>query len=118
MEINEAIMSFSQSEKIKAGLIWVSQVLALLEGLPDVERRGGEKIIDAILNMIGHETKLAEAVVENDGWHEIEAYIDKALVMVNSGVGQEANAHLSIGLSKTTNIAQKSMSLLKEKGLL
>ena len=118
MEINEAIMAFSQSEKIKAGLIWISQVLVLIEGLPDVERKGGEKIIDAILNMIGHETKLAEAVVGNDGWNEIEAYIDKALVMINSGVGQEANVHLSIGLSKTTNIAQQSMSLLKEEGLL
>ena len=33
MEINEAIMALSQSEKIKAGLIWVSQVLGLQQGL-------------------------------------------------------------------------------------
>jgi hypothetical protein len=118
MEINEAIMAFSQSEKIKAGLIWVSQTLNLLEGLPSGEKAGGEKVINAVLNMVGHEIKLARAVGGDCGWEEIEPYIEKALVMVHSGVGGEANAHLSKALSKITNIAHESMSLLKEKGLL
>jgi len=118
METNEAILAFSQSEKIKAGIIWVSQTLGLLEGLPDMEKKGAEKILNAILNMIGHETKLASAVVPNENWAEIEAFIDRALVMVNSGVGPEATVHLSKALSKTTTIGQKSMSILNEKGFL
>ena len=59
METNEAIMAFSQSEKIKAGLIWVTQTLNLLEGLPGGEKAGGEKVINAVLNMVGNEIKLA-----------------------------------------------------------
>jgi hypothetical protein len=118
METNEAIMAFSQSEKLKAGLIWVSQTLNLLEGLPGGEKVGGGKVINAVLNMLGHELKLAKAVGGDRGWEEVEPYVEKALVMVNSGVGEEANAHLSKALSKITNIAHESMSLLKEKGLL
>jgi hypothetical protein len=118
MEINEAIMAFSQSEKIKAGLIWVSQTVGLVEGLPGGEKAGGEKVINAVLNMVGHEIKLAKSVGGDHGWEEIEPYLEKALVMVNSGVGGEANAHLSKALSKITNIAHESMTLLKGKGLL
>jgi hypothetical protein len=118
METNEAIMAFSQSEKIKAGLIWVSQTLNLLEGLPGGEKAGGEKVINAVLNMVGNEIRLAKAVGGDRGWGEIEPYLEKALVMVNSGVGAEANANLSKALSKVTNIAHGSMTFLKEKGLL
>lgn len=118
METNDAIMAFSQSEKIKAGLIWVSQILNLFEGLSGAEKIGGEKMINVLLNMIGHEIRLAKAVAGNQGWEEIEPYIDHTLVMVNSGVGGEANAHLSKALSKITNIAHQSMSFLKEKQLL
>ncbi|MFH1351521.1 MAG: hypothetical protein ABII26_11410 [Pseudomonadota bacterium] len=118
MEINEAIMAFSQSEKIKAGLIWASQTLNLLQGLADMEKKGAEKIIHAVLNMIGHEVRLAKTVVGNEWWDEIETCIERALIMVNSGVGEEAVVHLSKALSKTTNVGQQSMSFLKEKGLL
>jgi hypothetical protein len=118
METNEAIMAFSQSEKIKAGLIWVSQTLNLLEGLPGGEKVGGEKVINAVLNMVGNEIKLAQAVGGDHGWEEIEPYLEKALIMLNSGVGEEANAHLSKALSKVTNIAHGSMTFLKAKGFL
>jgi hypothetical protein len=118
VEINEAIMAFSQSEKIKAGLIWVSQTLNLLEGFAGGEKVGGEKVINAVLNMVGHEIKLASVVGGDCGWEEIEPYLERTRVMLHSGVGGEANAHLSKALSKITNIAHESMSLLKAKGLL
>ena len=118
MEIDEAIMMFTQSEKIKAGIIWASQIIGMVQGLPDGEKKGGEKVVGAILNMIAHETKLAGNVVGGEGWDEIEAFIDKALVMVNSGVGHEAGVHLSKALSKATNFGQQSMSFLQEKGQL
>ena len=118
MEIDKAILAFSQSEKIKAGIIWVSHALDMLQGLPGAEKKGGERMVNALLNMIGHEIRLAKTVVGGEGWLEIEPYIDKALVMVDSGVGHEANVHLSKALSKTTNIGQQSMTFLSEKKLL
>ena len=118
MEIDKAILAFSQSEKIKAGIIWISHALDMLQGLPGAEKKGGEKMINAVLNMIGHEIRLAMTVAGGEGWLEIEPHIDKALVMVDSGVGHEANVHLSKALSKTTNIGQRSMTFLSEQKLL
>ena len=118
MEIDEAILAFSQSEKMKAGTIWISQALNLLQGLHEAEKKGGEKIINALLNMIAHEINLAKNVAGNEGWDDIETHFERALVMVNSGVGEEATVHLSMALSRITNVGQQSMSFLKEKGLL
>ena len=118
MEIDKAILALSQSEKIKAGLIWISHTLSMLHGLPAAEKKGGEKVINALLNMIGHEIELAKSVVGDGAWEEIQPYIDKALIMVDSGVGHEATLHLSKALSKTTNIGQQSMTFLNEKKLL
>jgi len=118
MEISNSIMAFSQSEKIKSGLIWISQALEMLKGLSNGERGGGEKMLSALLNMIGHEIQLAKTVAGGAEWDEIEPYIDKAVVMVNSGVGHEATVHLSMALSKVTNIGHQSMTFLKEKSLL
>jgi hypothetical protein len=118
MEIDEAIMAFSQSEKIKAGLISISQAFEVLRGFAEGEKKGGEKIINVFLGMIEHEVKLARTVTRHKQWDDVELYIDKARVMVNSGVGHEATVHLSKALSNVTTIGQQSMTLLKERGLL
>jgi hypothetical protein len=118
MEMHEAVMTFSQSEKIKAGLIWMSQTLEILSGLAGGEKNGAERLISAVLNMICHETRLAATVAANGGWREIEAHIDRALNMVHSGVGPEATVHLSRALSRTTTIGQQAMLSLKSHGAL
>jgi len=86
---DEAILAFSQSEKIKAGLIWSTTGLELLEGLPLDEKKGAQRIINS-----------------------------RAIAMLESGVPGEAIPQLSRALSKVTNIGQQTMSLLKEKELL
>lgn len=118
MDTKEAIMAFSQSEKIKAGLIWAAQALELFQGLSEEERRGSEKMITALLHMIGHEISLARGLAPHDTWHAVEPPIQRALTMIQSGVGHEAVIHLSKALSKVTNIGQESMSLLKQEKLL
>lgn len=118
MQTNEAIMAFSQSEKIKAGIIWTAQAIEIVGVIPEGERKGGERIVHALLNMVGHEISLAKALVKHEIWEEVEGYLNKAEVMVTSGVGQEATIHLSRALSKVTTIGQESMTLLKETKLL
>ena len=44
MQIRDAITTFSQSEKIKGGLIWTSQAVELFKALPEVDKPGAEKI--------------------------------------------------------------------------
>jgi len=118
MKSSEAIMAFSQSEKIKAGLIMIAGTLEFLKTLPEDERRGASRVITMDLSMLGHEVDLARVVTGHEEWNEVESFLNKALVMVDSGIQEEAMIHLSRALSKVTNIAQQSMSFLKEKGLL
>ena len=71
MNTKEAILAFSQSEKIKSGIIWVTQALGVLSGLPEKNRKSAERI-----------------------------------------------AHVFIGLSHVTDIGQRSMNELRDRGLL
>jgi hypothetical protein len=57
-------------------------------------------------------------VSEDDAWDEIEKTIEKALVMINSGVAAESVVHLTQALSRITSIGHRSMTVLREKGLL
>ncbi len=118
METDKAILAFSQSEKIKAGLIWISQALEVLQGLHGAERKGGEIALDAMLRMISQETQVSRSIVGSEIWEEMDVHLERAVSMVNSGVGHEATIHLSRALSQVTNIGLQSMTALREKNLL
>ena len=118
MEINEAITTFSQSEKIKAGLIWASQAVEVYKALPEADKQGAEKIISAIVGMIGSEILICRKTAPNKLWTEVEKNIDTAMVMINSNIAHEAGYHLTQALTKATTIGQRSMSILTDKKLL
>jgi NAD-dependent oxidoreductase involved in siderophore biosynthesis len=118
MKVQEAVMAFSQSDKIKSGLIWVSQALELLAGLSITEQQGAERIIKSIIAMISHEVHLGRKLANDVSWDEVEKHIDMALVMINSNMVQESGFHLTRSLSQVTGIAHRSMSVLKDEGVL
>jgi len=118
MNSSEAIMAFSQSEKIKSGLIMVAGSVDLLKNLPGEDRRGASRIIYMDLSMLVHEVGLAKVVAGHEDWEELERFLNKAIVMFDSGIGEESLIHVARALSKVTNIGQQSMSSLKESGLL
>jgi len=118
MEINQAIIAFSQSEKVKSSLICASQSLELLAGLPMPERGGAQKVIKMNIDMIFQEIQLAKNVSGDASWDDIEKTIGKAVVMIDSGVAPESVVHLTQALSQVTSIGHRSMSILREKGLL
>lgn len=118
MKVRDAIMAFSQSEKIKAGLIWVSQILQFLETLPEPEKRGAEKTSRLIIGMIVHEIQLGKTFTNGVSWEGVTKHIDKAVAMINSGVASEATVHLTQALSQVTSIGHRAMSLLKAEKIL
>jgi len=59
METSQAIMAFSQSEKVKTSLICASQSLQLLTGLPFPEKEGAQKVIRMNIEMMRQEILLA-----------------------------------------------------------
>jgi hypothetical protein len=118
MQPQTAIMALVQSEKIKSGLIWVSQVLQLLEGFPEKDKQGAERISSSFMNFILYEVHIAKQAAPDSAWEEIEKNIDLAVIMINSGVPAESVYHLTRALSHVTNIGQRSMTYLKKEGFL
>jgi len=118
MNDKTAIMAFTQSEKIKSGLIWVSQAVELTTGLAEKDKKGAEITARNLMNFILFEVHIAKKAAPDSVWEEIEKNIDLAIVMINSGVAQESIYHLTRALSHVTNIAQRAMSYLKKEGYL
>ncbi len=118
MTPKEAIVAFAQSEKIKTGILWLNQNLELLAGLPEPDKVGAERIIRTNVSMLFNEVQLAKRLVPDSPWAELEKPMNTAIVMMNSGVIQEAGFHLTQALTATTSIGQRSMTLLKSEGLL
>jgi hypothetical protein len=118
MKTNQAIMAFSQSEKLKSALIWASQLSEMNLALAEADKPGAEKIIKTLVSMIGNEIGVAQKAAPHDGWREAEKDVNTAMVMLNSGVVHETGYHLTQALSKVTNIGQQSMAQLIDEGLL
>jgi len=118
MNSKEAIIAFSQGEKIKSGLIWINQVLELAAGLSPQDTRGAEETIKALVHMLANEILLSQKMAPDASWQEAAKHVDTALIMINSGVALDATYHLTQALSQVTGINQRSMSFLKEQALL
>ena len=118
MNTADVITTFSQSEKIKGGLIWTTQVIELFKALPEADKPGAEKIIRSLVDMIGSEILICKKTAPNELWLEVEKNIDTAMVMINSNVAHEAGYHLTQALTQVTTIGQRSMTILKNDGLL
>ncbi|MCG6910710.1 MAG: hypothetical protein LJE94_11380 [Deltaproteobacteria bacterium] len=118
MDLKAAVIAFSQSEKIKAGLIWSSQTIEMHAGISEQDKTGARQIIGALLSMVANEVQVAMRMAPDDRWEEALKHLNKALVMIRSNIPQEAPFHISRALSQVTSVGQASMSLLSEKKIL
>lgn len=118
MNVKDAIINYAQGEKIKSGLIWVNQTLELLRGLPEPDKKGAEAIIKTMIDLIAGEIHLSKQLLKNDLWNDAQKKVDLAIVMINSGVAEESAHHITMALSQVTSICHRSMSVLKEEGLI
>ncbi len=117
METKQAIISFSQGEKIKGGLIWCSQCVHLAQNLPQAEQAGAVKVIQGLVAMIANEVQLARRVGQDPVWSEVDNALHTARVMIESGVVEEATYHFTQTLSQVNRISQKAMSHLVDNGI-
>jgi len=118
MNVNQAIIAFCQSDKLKSGIIWASQIIEMYLGLSESEKPGAERVLKTLINMIATEIHVAMKAAPHKVWGEAEKNINTALVMLNSGVTHEAGYHLTQALTQVTTIGQQSMTFLTDEGLL
>jgi len=114
----EAIFAFSQGEKIKAGLIWASQLMGILDSTYGGERHETRQVGRALIEMIQQDVHLARRVAADELWEEVGRSMDKALAMIDSGVMAGSVNHLTAALSHVTTIVQRAMQFLDEQGML
>ena len=115
---DQAIIAYVQSEKVKAGIIWVSQCLDRLHGFQGDEKKGAEITVHLLLNMIWHEINLVRHMTDDTSWEDVTPHLERVLIMFDSVVGSESGLHLSKALSKVTTIGQRAMEYLKSQDLL
>lgn len=118
MEAKQAIISFSQSEKIKSGLIWSSQCVQVGQNLSKEAKQGAVQMIRTLVAMMATEVQLARQVSGDHVWLEVEKILNTARIMIDSGVSEEATHHFTQALSQVNRIGQRAMTALMDKGLL
>ena len=118
LDTKQAILGFSQGEKIKAGLIWASQLIGTLDSVFGGQRHETRQVGIALVEMIRQDVGLAKRVAGDERWEDVDNAIEKALVMISSGGMKESVTHLTKALSHVTTIVQRAMQFLNEQGML
>jgi len=116
-EVKEAVSAYTQSEKVKSGLIWICQVADQVAAIEGPGRQQGILLLQTLAHRVADESDLAGRVTGDRRWHEISQKINMALVMINSGVPQETTFHLTQALTRVTCIGGQAASVLKENNL-
>ena len=113
-----AVTALFQGEKIKAGIIWATEIIHSLPALPENEKSGAEKTVATLIRMIGYESVLARRTTADESWTHVEKDLDMALVMIHSGVSGEAAFHLTKALRHAVAISGKGLGFLVENGIM
>lgn len=117
MDLQTAVMAFSQSDKIKSGLIWASQLAGMHASLSEMEKRGAGLTIQHLLAMLADELRLARRNAGGAEWAEAAKHMEMALVMAHSGVIEESAFHMARALRQVTGVGQRAMTVLKDHGM-
>ena len=110
MEKSDAIWSYTQSEKIKAGMIWLTQCVENCVHFPGPQKTGAERLLRQLIGMIAIEIQLIRKLTDNPAWTSAEKHLNQAIVMINSGVVQEVPFHVARALSQVIMGTQAASS--------
>ncbi|MCB2146113.1 MAG: hypothetical protein KQI81_06530 [Deltaproteobacteria bacterium] len=116
-DVRQAVSAYTQSEKVKSGLIWICQVADQVAAMDGPGRQQGLSLLKTLAHMVADESDLAGRITGDRRWQEIGKKINMALVMINSGVPQETAFHLTQALTRVTRIGGQAASVLRENGL-
>lgn len=117
IDIKQAVKAYAQSEKVKSGLIWISQVADQVAAVDGPGRQQGLTLLKILAHLVADESDLAGRITGEKEWYEVGKKINMALVMIDSGVPQETAFHLTRALTRVTRLGGRAASVLRQNGL-
>lgn len=118
MQTRQAIIAFSQSEKVKSALIWCSTCAHLSQNMPEQQQQGAVRVLQSLVAMVANEVQLARQASGEPIWLEVDKILNTARIMIDSGVSGEAEYHFTQALTQVNRIGQKSLTYLMEQGMM
>lgn len=115
MPLEPDILAYAQCEKVKAGLIWLSQGMVLFENPPPARPKVAEKLTLSILTMMRDEVQLGWRLTGEAGWRKADGHIQQAATMIHSGVAHDAPWHLTLALRQITALGRAAYLRLERK---
>lgn len=108
MTPRRAVAAFALADKAKSGLIWASAGIETAAALEGPARQGGLSVAQGLLEMVTAEILCARRLTGDAAWDEVVRILDRAQVMIRSGVPQDAPYHLTRALSLVAGIGQRA----------
>jgi hypothetical protein len=96
MPLEPDILAYVQCEKVKAGLIWLSQGMLQLEDQLPARPTAVENLALSMLSMIRDEVQLGWGLTGEAGWRKADGHLQQAATMIRSGVAHDAPWHLTL----------------------
>lgn len=115
MPLATDILVYTQSEKVKAGLIWLSQGLLQFQGQAPARPAAAEQLALSILEMVRDEVQLGWRLTGEEGWRQADGHLQRAAAMIHSGVAHDAPWHLTLALRQVTDIGQAAHRRLAQR---
>jgi hypothetical protein len=106
MPLEPDILAYVQCEKVKAGLIWLSQGMLQFDNQPPNRPAAAEKLALSILTMMRDEVQLGRRLTGEARWQKADAHLQQAATMIRSGVAHDAPWHLTLALRQITALGQ------------
>lgn len=116
MAIPASILAYTQCEKVKAGLIWLSQAMLQFQGQPPAKPAAAERLALALLEMVRDEVQLGWRLTREEGWQRADAHLKQAAAMIHSGAAYDAPWHLTLALRQITSLGQAAYQRLEREG--
>jgi hypothetical protein len=115
MPLKPDILAYAQCEKVKAGLIWLSQGMLPFRDQLRTRPVAAEQLALSILAMIRDEVHLGWRLTGEEGWRQADGHLKQAATMIHSGVAHDAPWHLTLALRRITALGQAAHCRLEGK---
>jgi len=113
MSLAADILAYTQCEKVRAGLIWLSQGMLQFQGVAPARPVAAEKLALSILAMIRDEVQLGWRLTREAAWRQADSHLQQAAAMIHSGVAHDAPWHLTLALRQVTGLGQAAYRRLE-----